>query len=303
MERARHLRGARRAARTGLRGARAGDLGPAAAAAALVVLAPTLYLTFSRGAWISLIAGSAVAVAVDRRRLQLLSSLLVAGYAPALAVLFTSRSDLVSLGNGATTAHDGKRLALLIVLLAFVSAVSTLALAALEDHVELREPWRRIAVAGLLTAVLAIGVAGTARFGDPATVVQKVWRAFNAPPPTVHGSLNNRLFNLSSSGRTVQYRVAFHEFAQHRLFGSGAGTYERYWTKARPIGTWKIRDAHSLYVETLGELGLVGLSLLAAASRLHSWPSAGRGAIRSRRPPPGRTSRTSSTRASTGTGR
>jgi hypothetical protein len=236
-----------------------------AAAAALVVLAPTLYLTFSRGAWISLIVGAVVAVAVDRRPLQLAATLIVAGIAPALAVLFASRSDLGSLAGTSTVAYDGHRIALLVVLLAFAAAVANIAFVSVEHRVDVRGPWRRIAAAALLAAVLGCAAIATARFGSPPAIAHKVWRAFNAPTPIVEGSLNNRLFNLSGSGRNEQYRVALNEFERHPFGGSGAGTYERSWVKARPLGTWQIRDAHSLYLETLGELGAVGLALLAAA--------------------------------------
>jgi hypothetical protein len=90
------------------------------------------------------------------------------------------------------------------------------------------------------------------------------YRSFRIAPHTA-GSLNAHLFSLSSSGRDVQYRVALHEFRAHPLVGSGAGTYEQWWLHERPLGTWKIRDTHSVYLETLGELGLVGLALLSVA--------------------------------------
>jgi O-antigen ligase len=235
-----------------------------AGAAALVVLAPTLYLTFSRGAWISLIAGTLVAIAVDRHPLQLVATLLVAGTAPALAVLFAARSDLGNVSTS-TVAHDGHRIALLVAVLMVVAAIANVALASLGERIEVRGPWRRIAVSAILAAALGCAAAGTVRYGSPPTLAHKVWRAFNAPPPTVQGNFNQRLFNLSGSGRSKQYRAAFHEFERQPLAGSGAGTYELSWLKERPLGTWQIRDAHSLYVETLGELGIVGLALLVAA--------------------------------------
>ena len=34
------------------------------------------------------------------------------------------------------------------------------------------------------------------------------------------------------------------------------------WLQDRPTGFWKIRDAHNLYVEVLGELGPIGLGLI-----------------------------------------
>jgi hypothetical protein len=47
------------------------------------------------------------------------------------------------------------------------------------------------------------------------------------------------------------------------LRGAGAGTYELLWARDRPEpGT--VTDAHSLYAEVLGELGVVGLVLVVA---------------------------------------
>jgi tetratricopeptide (TPR) repeat protein len=45
--------------------------------------------------------------------------------------------------------------------------------------------------------------------------------------------------------------------------GSGAGTYDLYWTRERPLPVGAL-DAHNLYLETLAELGPLGLLLLAA---------------------------------------
>ncbi len=46
----------------------------ALSAMSLLVLVPTLYFTFSRGSWVALAIGLAVAIAVDPRRLQLLAT-------------------------------------------------------------------------------------------------------------------------------------------------------------------------------------------------------------------------------------
>jgi hypothetical protein len=46
--------------------------------------------------------------------------------------------------------------------------------------------------------------------------------------------------------------------------GTGAGTFETWWLEHRARAQ-QIRDAHSLYLEVLGELGIVGLLLLVAA--------------------------------------
>src|SRR5439155_13230276 len=74
-------------------------------------------------------------------------------------------------------------------------------------------------------------------------------------------NLNNRLFSLAGNGRPDYWKAAWHDWRARPLLGSGAGTYEQYWLQHRSIQS-KVRDAHSLYMETLAELGLPGLALL-----------------------------------------
>ena len=57
------------------------------AAVSLLVLFPTVYFTYSRGAWLALAAGMAVALALDPRRLQLGFVGVVLGISPAVAVV------------------------------------------------------------------------------------------------------------------------------------------------------------------------------------------------------------------------
>ena len=47
------------------------------------------------------------------------------------------------------------------------------------------------------------------------------------------------------------------------MLGSGAGSFKRYWLEHRP-DTASIRDAHTLYLEMLAELGPFGLALILA---------------------------------------
>ncbi len=77
------------------RGTRAGHA-RRAAAASLLMLVPTLYFTFSRGAWLAALAGLAVLFALDPRRLQLAAAALCVLPWPALAVALASRSDALT---------------------------------------------------------------------------------------------------------------------------------------------------------------------------------------------------------------
>jgi O-antigen ligase len=94
---------------------------------------------------------------------------------------------------------------------------------------------------------------------------------------------SGRLSSLSSNGRGDYWRAALAETRAHPLLGGGAGTWNRWWLLRRPNGNGAL-DAHSLYLETLAELGPLGLALLVAALALplvslrralrHEWASA-----------------------------
>ena len=66
------------------------------------------------------------------------------------------------------------------------------------------------------------------------------------------------------SQREELWRVASDEVRSEPLSGTGAGTYPRVWLQQRPIPVQE-DDAHNVYLETLGEVGPLGLALLAAA--------------------------------------
>jgi O-antigen ligase len=71
---------------------------------------------------------------------------------------------------------------------------------------------------------------------------------------------------LSAGGhqREDYWPVALGAARDHPVGGAGAGTFWQLWLEEREE-PFSARDAHGLYVETLGELGVVGLLLLLAA--------------------------------------
>jgi O-antigen ligase len=238
-------------------------LARALAGGSLGVLVPTLYFTYSRGAWIALGFGLGVALAVDPRRLQLAATLVAVAAAPALAVVVGSRIGSLTHTTAAlpTAAHDGHRYALGVLGAAVVAGLAALAIGIVERRVEV-PPRVRFVWAALVVAVLAAALGGIfARYGSPPTIARHAWHAFSAPPKD-QPNLNARLFSLSGNGRVQLWKAAWHESQAHPWLGSGAGTYEPWWLKHRTTQL-SVRDAHSLYLETLGELGPFGLALLA----------------------------------------
>ena len=235
----------------------------ALAAAALPLLMATFFFTFSRGSWIALLLGLIAAVALDPRRLQLLAALVVLGPWPALAAVLADRSKALTTTTSSlsSASHQGHSLAVWIVILSAVAAVAALALGLLEPRVRVPAVVRR-AFAGVLALAVVVALAFVwAHWGSPSSLATRAYDSFLAAPSTKHADVSHRLLDLSANGRVELWRVAWHDFTANPFAGRGAGTFEQSWAAHRPIAL-QARDAHSLYLQTLSELGLVGLVLL-----------------------------------------
>ena len=243
------------------------------AAAALVVLAPTLYLTFSRGALVALAAGVLALVALERRRVQMIVAagaasvggigavVTVHGH-PALTTLYRHLNDQAS--QGAVVA------ATLISLVPLGMGAAALVFG-LESRFTFSARAQKLAGACMIAAV-CVGVGlGVHRLGDPLGAVHRAVATLQKPAPTFpKGDLNRRLLSLSTNGRVLFWKAAWHDFLAHPVIGSGGGTYERYWLAHRPVHI-RVRNAHSLYLETAAELGAIGLIPLVAALAAPLW--------------------------------
>jgi hypothetical protein len=75
------------------------------------------------------------------------------------------------------------------------------------------------------------------------------------------------VYGAATEPRASYYRVAWHdEYAGHPVLGTGAGTFALYWARSGHVASrGGALDVHSLYLETLAELGPAGLALLLAA--------------------------------------
>jgi hypothetical protein len=244
----------------------------AAAAAATVPLVATLYLTFGRGAWLALSAGLVVAVAVDPERIRLVTSALALAPWPALAIGTISRDARLTrqLGTQAEQAAAGHRFALLLLALTAAAGATSAGLVVLSRR--MRHPtYTGRAYAALAAAAVAVACAGAvaAAGGSPARLVDDTRRAFNAPTPVFEGdpSGSTATLTLAGTGRAEFWRTAWDGWQRNPVLGVGAGGYERLWERERTTPR-KVRDAHSLYLETLAELGPLGLALLVAALAL-----------------------------------
>jgi O-Antigen ligase/Tetratricopeptide repeat len=152
-------------------------------------------------------------------------------------------------------------LAVWLLVLTVLSAGSALALHLAERRVQVSPVVRRIYATAVVIAVVGLLAIGLVTGGGPAHIARHSYDRFLANP-VANSDLNRRIFQLSSNGRVALWHIAWRQFARHAITGTGAGTYEPYWYEHRGSNTQAVRDAHSLYIETLGELGIPGAALL-----------------------------------------
>ena len=235
-------------------------------AISLTVLPVTLYFTFSRGAWLALAGGAIVAILAAPQRVGFVLEIALFALLPAVGVLVASRSkalvDQTALLADAT--HQGRHLGVIVVGLAALGAIIAVpAVIWAERHLALRANTHRALGAALLVCFAAALAVAIVRGGGPLAVARRGYDSFVTTAPPVQGAnLNSRLFNVNGDGRPRMWSVAIDALHGHWLLGRGAGSFQRSWDRSRRANE-VVRDAHSLYVETLSELGVLGLALLA----------------------------------------
>ncbi len=180
------------------------------------------------------------------------------GYSNGLAA-FAAMGIVLALGLAATT----RRLALAAPVLVLVPTLyftygrgAWLALGVGVAAAGLTRARARV-VAFFAVALVLVASVATVAYGG------RVYRAFSTAGPTVKANQGERLLSVSGSSRAEYWGVAWDDYRSNLWLGSGSGTFQRYWLahRADPL---PVRDAHTLELETLAELGPVGLVLLTA---------------------------------------
>lgn len=227
------------------------------AVAPFPALVATLYLTSSRGGSVTALVGAAAFVALSRRRWQASLALALAalGGAGAVAVLRGNRALVDGPFASAEAARQGVVAALAIGGLCAAAALLYAAFGRISLRARVGAPARRALVAGAAVVVLAgVGLSDPLeRFDD-----------FRAPPgdnSASAGLVESHFTSVNGSGRWQFWTAAIDAFESAPLRGRGAGSFEAWWAQERTISMF-VRDAHSLYLETLAELGLAGFLLV-----------------------------------------
>ncbi|MGN6586392.1 MAG: tetratricopeptide repeat protein [Solirubrobacterales bacterium] len=234
------------------------------AAAAMPALILASYFTLSRGG----IAGAALALAVyiafAADRLPKAIALAVALLGGGLLILLAHSREALVHGNASATAHSqGNAMIFLTLLVCLavgaVQAGWTAALARsgrpLWRGVSPRQAWTATGVAVLVAiiALLAVGAPGR---------VSNAWSDFKAPSNEAETG-TGRLSSFAGESRYQFWSSAVREAKHEPLAGTGSGTFQVWWTRDGDTDE-PVIDTHNLYLQTAGELGLVGLALLLA---------------------------------------
>ena len=258
-------------------------------AGAAVVIGVAAYLSFSRGAWLAFGLGVLALVAIGGRRVQVVLTLGICGaaLAVALARLRAYPGLTEDPGAGAGQLAAGDAFLPWVVGLALAAAVGQVVVASIRPSSQVRSAvrsaGRRIGPVVALLAVLGGAVAYVAE-GDRIEAksagrlvaverwVDRQWDEFMTPA-TFSGSGAERLTTARGT-RSDLYRIAIDGFESRPLIGDGAGGFEVRFAHDRDVPE-KVRDAHSLYLETLGELGAVGAILLMSFLGAVVWAAVG----------------------------
>ncbi len=229
------------------------------------LLLVTLMLAYSRGALAVLAVGVAAWMCLVPLRLRGARVLIVSalGAAPVVAWDFSRHAlsgDGVALGLRTSAGHQ---LGALLVAMLVVLTVAGIAIGFFGDRRAPASFTRRavgIALAALLVLLLLAGVGALAatKRGLTGTISHDLSSLTNPNAP-VPANTPGRLTAVGSV-RARYWNEALEIFEAHPLLGAGAAGYEtaRLRYRTQPLD---VRQAHGYVVQTLADLGLVGLAL------------------------------------------
>jgi O-Antigen ligase len=218
-------------------------------AAAAAPLGLGLWISFSRGALFACVAGLITLVVVAPCAAQLWALARAVAFGALATVAGAPFAGVASLsGSQSTREHQGLIVLVLLVLITLAAAAVAHARAPREDDRPIALPKRAPALAvALIVAGLALAIAVGAHESGGRTVL-------------AGGA--GRLSTLQSN-RYAYWSVALRAFSHDPVQGVGAGGWSVDWLRFRHVHEG-VQDAHSLPLQTLAELGVVGLALLLA---------------------------------------
>jgi hypothetical protein len=230
----------------------------------------TVPLTYSRGGALVALGALGLWLVIGSPRLEAVVAAVGAG-AVGLVVAFVGFS-LAGISEERQPedlrADDGLLFGLALVIGAVVVFGGTLLASRKEAGRPLDENVRRrlgraagVAAAALLVAALAVGVV---RAGNPVDWVSDAFSEFSDPIDPTRGDDPGRFVELSSNTRWSWWKDALEVYREYPFLGAGAGAFD---IARRPFREDRLApvEPHSLPLQFLAELGVVGLLLIGTA--------------------------------------
>jgi hypothetical protein len=236
----------------------------ALAAAALPALLLTVYFTISRGGIGASFVAVAIYLAFASDRLPKILTTFLAAAGGAILIAAASQRDALQEGllNSAAHQQGDEMLWMTIVVCAGVGLLQAGISLALTH--EMRPRWTRVSRQRslALTAIGAVALLVALLAVDAPGRVSNAWDDFKQPN-SGPGEGHERLGSVAGESRYQFWSAAVRQEETKPLTGTGSGTFEYWWSRDGTSGE-TVHDAHSLYMQTLGELGIVGTILLGA---------------------------------------
>jgi O-antigen ligase len=236
------------------------------AAALLPAVAATLLLTFSRGA-LGVAAIGLLAYCLLTRFSTLPGALLAV--VPPTAIALRSAWDATELATKHPTdplaVSQGHRVAV-VVGACVLGAGALRALLLLADRRIatlglVRAPPRRAVRAGVAAGVGVVALALVLALGGGGFAHREYDKFVRGTHEARRVQTRDRLTDPANDGRLPLWRAALDIYRTQELRGTGAGTYQQYYPRYRTERSYVV-DAHSLYLQSLAELGIAGFVLI-----------------------------------------
>ena len=254
----------------GLAGLSRSVVGRSLATAAIPLTTLGVFLTSSRGGAVAGAVGLVVLFALSKNRLRLVAAAVIGGAGSVVLVLAAVSRDLFTDGRTGAAGYTAEANSMLLLTLVVVAAALTLRplVDPLVERIRVPRPVSIVA-ASLAVIALVVGLVGA----DP---VER-WHELKAPPDTAaqvegRGLVTRHLTSTEGTGRYQFWNAGWEALKSDPLKGVGAGGYEPWWAQHGSLDYY-VRNAHSLFVETAAELGMVGSPCCWASSWRRSSPA------------------------------
>jgi len=229
-----------------------------AAVVPLPLMAVVMFLASSRGAMAVAVLAVIVFVAFAKERWRAVSAIAFGVAVSTLVVHLVQRHPLLTAGPFTSPAAvtEARRLLVELVVFGLLGGVAHAVGSRL--LVGVRVPRWASAAAVVVVAL-----------GTVAVIIQvhpiRRLHQFQTPASQLTGdaTVAGHLTSFTGSGRWQLWTEAVNEFRAHPVLGGGGGSYEAWWLQRSTLVAF-VRDAHSIYLETLAELGVLGLLALTA---------------------------------------